>query len=185
MRKYLRKNRRYYYPMIDLSLHRKEIEFDSPVVSSGSTILLNEVVVTGKGGKLFRDKFLGRLDSLAQADLGGNAFSLIDRQTVTYQGPIYSEEELLCMNNLWRTKGYYTAREFYQPDEVDMQLSMPDARNTLLWQPSVITDEKGEATVSFHCSDINTGFVGVVEGIDGAGLLGNGNCEFRVMRVHE
>lgn len=232
----IRKNRRHYYPMIDLSLHRKEIEFDSPVVSSDSTILLNEVVVTGKGGKLFRDKFMGRLDSLAQADLGGvyvcgcgylqnykpeydahpwwkpcgissdkrskpiegkqyeivkfkhlggDAFSLIDRQTVTYQGPIYSEEELLRMNNLWRTKGYYTAREFYQPDEVDMQLSMPDARNTLLWQPSVITDEKGEATVSFHCSDINTGFVGVVEGIDGVGLLGNGKCEFRVMRVHE
>lgn len=231
----VRKNRRHYYPMTDLSQHRKEIEFDSPVVSSDSTILLNEVVVTGKKGKLFRDKFMGRLDSLAQANLssvyvcgcgylqnykpeydahpwwkpcsissdkrskpiegkqyeivkfkhlGGDAFSLIDRQTVTYQGPIYSEEELLRMNNLWRTKGYYAAREFYQPDEIDMQLSMPDARNTLLWQPSVITDEKGEATVSFHCSDINTGFVGVVEGIDGTGLLGNGKCEFRVVRVH-
>lgn len=46
------------------------------------------------------------------------------------------------MNNLWRTKGYYTSREFYQPDEIDMQLSTPDARNTLLWAPSVITDEK-------------------------------------------
>lgn len=237
----IRKNRRHYYPMIDLSLHRKEIEFDSPVVSSDSTILLNEVVVTGKGGKLFRDKFMGRLDSLAQMDLNGawvcdcgsqtrngylndymgyshhpagspcppikkvsapvngKDYELIkyepkgengiwivtDIKVITYNGPEFSEEELLRMNNLWRTKGYYAAREFYQPDEVDMQLSMPDARNTLLWQPSVITDEKGEATVSFHCSDINTGFVGVVEGTDGAGLLGNGNCEFRVVRVHE
>ena len=86
------------------------------------------------------------------------------------------------MNNLWRTKGYYRKREFYQPDEVDIQLSTPDARNTLLWQPSVITDEKGEAEVSFYCSDINTGFTGVVEGGDGAGLLGSGTCEFRVIR---
>ena len=86
------------------------------------------------------------------------------------------------MNNLWRTKGYYAAREFYKPDEIDMQLSTPDARNTLLWEPSVITDEKGEAEVSFYCSDINTGFTGVVEGVDGTGLLGSGKCEFRVMR---
>lgn len=239
----IRNNRRHYYPMIDLSQYRKEIEFESPVVSSDSTILLNEVTVIGKGRKPFRDKFMGRLDSLAQMSLGpwvckhgwlenykdgythhhdprycpcvvddgeprtapvigrryhimkaeyfpcnaqgGCCFKPLDRQWIIYEGAIYSEEELLRMNNLWRTKGYYAAREFYQPDEVDMQLSMPDARNTLLWQPSVITDEKGEATVSFHCSDINTGFVGVVEGTDGAGLLGNGNCEFRVVRVHE
>ena len=105
-----------------------------------------------------------------------------DEQYVVYHGPIYSEEELLRRNNLWRAKGYYVAREFYQPDEIDIQLSTPDARNTLLWQPSVITDEKGEAEVSFYCSDINTGFTGVVEGVDGAGLLGSGTCEFRVIR---
>lgn len=86
------------------------------------------------------------------------------------------------MNNLYRTKGYYAAREFYQPDEIDMQLSTPDARNTLLWQPSIDTDEKGEATISFYCSDINTEFIGVVEGTDGAGLLGTGKCKFRVVR---
>lgn len=96
--------------------------------------------------------------------------------------PQFSEEELLQMNNLWRTKGYYAAREFYQPDEIDRQLSTPDARNTLLWAPSVVTDEKGEAEVSFYCSDINTGFMGIVEGVDGTGLVGNANYEFRVIR---
>lgn len=238
----MRKNRRHYYPMMNSSQVEIETEFDSPVVSSDSTILLNEVTVIGKGRKPFRDKFMGKLDSLAQMNLGpwvcrhgwlenykegythhhdprycpcvdddgeprtapvigkqynimkaeyfpcntrgGYCFKPLDYQKVTYEGAIYSEEELLRMNNLWRTKGYYAAREFYQPDEIDMQLSMPDARNTLLWQPSVITDEKGEATVSFYCSDINTGFVGVVEGTDGTGLLGNGKCEFRVVRVH-
>ena len=113
---------------------------------------------------------------------GGWCFKPLDRQTITYQGVLYTEEELLRMNNLWRTKGYYRKREFYQPDEVDIHLSTPDARNTLLWQPSILTNEKGEAEVSFYCSDINTGFTGVVEGIDGAGLLGSGTCEFRVIR---
>ena len=42
--------------------------------------------------------------------------------------------------------------------------------------------KKGEAEVSFYCSDINTGFVGIAEGVDGMGLLGTGKCEFGVVR---
>ncbi len=234
----IRKNKPHYYPMAELSDHKKEQNLDLPVISSDSTILLNEVTITAKGHKPFRDKMMGRLDSLAKVDfnkawvcdcksrtsngylndymgyshhpvgspcpsarkrsmpINGNDYELIkyepigkngtwivtDIKTITYNGPEFTEEELLRMNNLWRTKGYYAFREFYQPDEIDMQLSTPDARNTLLWDPSVITNEKGEAEVHFYCSDINTGFIGIVEGVDGNGLLGNANCEFRVIR---
>ena len=234
----IRKNRPHYYP-IAVSYHKKEQPLDLLVISSDSTILLNEVTITAKGHKPFRDKMMGRLDSLAKVDLNkawvcdcnsrtpngylndymgyshhptgcsscypvlkksipinGKDYELIkyepigkngawivtDIKTITYNGPEFTEEELLRMNNLWRTKGYYTSREFYQPDEIDMQFSTPDARNTLLWAPSVITDEKGEAEVHFYCSDINTGFIGVVEGVNGNGLLGNAKCEFRVIR---
>lgn len=232
----IKKNRPHYDPIAELSRYKKEPIFDLPVISSDSTILLNEVTITAKGHKPFRDKMMGRLDSLAQINLNniwvcsscglllnykigydghhsvnncpaksmsrpidghtykiakyehfeptsyGVPFRVIDTQEVIYQAPQYSEDELLKMNNLWRTKGYYASREFYQPDEIDIQSSIPDARNTLLWAPSVITDEKGEAEVHFYCSDINTGFIGVVEGVDGTGLLGNAKCEFRVMR---
>ena len=230
----IKKNRPHHYPIVEFSYHKKEQILDLPVISSDSTILLSEVTVTAKGHKPFRDKMMGRLDSLAQMNLAtgwvcecrnnppflndylpgythhiyhmasyegkklppanGKSYSLIkyvaqengiyveDIKQIVYNGPLYSDEELLKMNNLWRTKGYYGKREFYQPDEIDMQLSTPDARNTLLWAPSVITDEKGEAEVHFYCSDINTGFIGVVEGVDGSGLLGNAKCEFRVIR---
>lgn len=239
----VRKNRMTFYPVIDPAEENEERTFIQSVVSKDSTILLDEVTVTGKGRRVFRDKFMGRLDSLAQMNWGpwvckhgwlenykdgythhhdprycpcvvddgeprtapvigkkypimkakyypcnvlggGCCFIPEDYQTITYEGAIYSEEELLRMNNLWRTKGYYAKREFYQPDEVDMQLSTPDARNTLLWAPAVLTDEKGEATVSFYCSDINTEFLGVVEGVDGAGLLGSEKCSFRVIRSY-
>lgn len=33
-------------------------------------------------------------------------------------------------------------------------------------------DEKGEVIVFFYCFDINIGFIGVVEGVDGIGFLG-------------
>ena len=113
---------------------------------------------------------------------GATPFIVIDEHKVVYEGPVYTEEELLRMNNLWRVKGYYGTREFYQPDELDMQSPMPDARNVLLWKPDIVTDEKGEAEVEFFCSDINTSFVGVMEGTDGLGNLGTSQCEFRVLK---
>lgn len=239
----IRKGKQRCYPIIDLSELIKRQILELPVVSNDSTILLDEVVVTRKARKPFRDKFMGRLDSLASIGFdgawvcgcnagfqkGGKRMSYLndymgyshhpagspcsepkerrnpvvgeeyelikyepkgangiwivtDIKHMFYRGPEYTEEQLLRLNGYWRMKGYYAKREFYQPDEVDMQLSTPDARNTLLWAPSVLTDEKGEASVSFYCSDINTEFIGVVEGVDGAGLLGSEKCSFRVVR---
>ena len=40
----------------------------------------------------------------------GTSFSVVDIQSIVYQVPFYSEEELLRMNNLFRTKGYYGKR---------------------------------------------------------------------------
>jgi hypothetical protein len=114
---------------------------------------------------------------------GTHSYYVANVRRIVYQGPEYSDEELLRMNNLWRVKGYYGIREFYHPDEIDMQSSLPDPRNTLFWSPSVVTDENGEATVSFYCSDLNTAFAGHIEGTDGTGLLGLSAFDFRVLKV--
>ena len=51
------------------------------------------------------------------------------------------------------------------------------ARNLAMKPESLIT-VKGEAS-EFFCSDINTNFMGVIEGTDGLGNLGTSQCEFR------
>ena len=213
------------------------------VTTQTGTVLLNEVLVTRKRRIPFRDKFMGRLDSLVNINLGpcvckhdflenykegyshlmgderapvqcaqhsrdtlnvrrkpviGKVYQIIkyepntqgiwlvkDIQDIKYEGPIYTDEELLRMNNITRVKGYYGQREFYTPDSVEMLSPLPDARNTLLWSPSVQTDKNGDATVPFRTSDINTQFVGVVEGTDGLGLLGSGTFEFHVSKTVE
>lgn len=102
---------------------------------------------------------------------------------VVYHYPKFTEEELLSMNNLSRIKAYDIHREFYEPkyDNNDsLNFPLPDFRNTLLWKPMMITDEKGEASLKFFCSDINTGFIGNIEGVTGEGLLGTSNFEFSV-----
>ena len=237
----LRKSCQSFFACMNSSLVVSDLALDYPVISQDSSILLSEITVTGKKGRIFRDKMMGRLDSLAQISIGvswvcgcksdcgtflndykgyshhpigcpgappkkrvppviGETYALIKYEPVgkkggwndgwiitamdhvTYQGEEFTEEELLRMNNLWRVKGYYGTREFYQPDELDMQSPLPDARNVLLWKPDIITDEKGEAEVEFFCSDINTSFVGVIEGTDGLGNLGTSQCEFRVLK---
>lgn len=95
----------------------------------------------------------------------------------------FTEEQLLEMNNLSRIKAYYVHREFYEPkyDNPDsLSDSRFDFRNTLLWKPMVVTDERGEATLEFFCSNINTRFVGNIEGVSGEGLLGKSDFEFSV-----
>jgi hypothetical protein len=61
--------------------------------------------------------------------------------------------------------------------------NLPDFRNTLLWEPSVITDDKGEATLTFFCSDIYTDFIGRIEGVGGDGLLDSQYFKFTVRKL--
>ena len=103
---------------------------------------------------------------------------------VIFRYPVYTEEDLFKKYNLTRVKGFYPHREFYQPnyDKLPDKSLLADYRNTLLWAPSVITNEKGEATLEFFCSDINYNFVGRIEGVSGTGLLGNKEFDFTVTR---
>ena len=97
-----------------------------------------------------------------------------------YPGPQYTEEELLEMNGMWKVQGYYPKREFYEPDEIELTSPTPDYRNLLQWKPAVLTDENGVAEISFGTADVNTEFIGIVEALDGLGLVGCQTFTFRV-----
>ena len=83
---------------------------------------------------------------------------------------------------MWKTQGYYPKREFYEPDELYLASPAPDFRNQLQWLPAVLTDENGVAEIPFAASDVNTEFIGIVEAIDGTGLLGARIITFRVIK---
>jgi hypothetical protein len=185
----IRQKKKIYYPLSNpnASIEKEE----HPDIFYPNIIKLNEVIITGKTKKPFRDKYMGRLDSLAKINLGpwvcedgyldnyrpgythhhnplycpcpheakqrnipveGEVYILWkvkftydcwfiveDYKKIVYHGPLYTDEELLQMNNLWRVKGYYGAREFFKPDEEERHSPLPDVRNTLFWSPSVIT----------------------------------------------
>ncbi|AOW09093.1 hypothetical protein EM308_05995 [Flavobacterium gilvum] len=192
---------------------------------------LKEVLITSKKKKVFRDKYIGKLDSLARVMQFTNDFyctstnylncprckdgccpgtrakpveggEYVDTSQYTQVSPcgpylnddskvlVYhyysnlTEAELLSKFNIVMFKGYYGKKVFYEPiyDEVTINDSSPDYRNTIFWKPDIITNEQGEATVDFFCSDINTVFLGNIEGVSGDGLLGVGNFEFTVRK---
>ena len=188
-----------------------------------NTIRLQEVTVEGKTIKIIRDKYLGKLDSIANlgirdyvapcghlncpvrgyepgyprpvegkkyqriqgfkwTDESNGIYSIQGYETIIYRYPKHTETEILEKFNLTRIKGYYGHREFYQPKYDVEENLFPDYRNTLLWAPSVFTNNQGEAKLEFYCSDINTLFIGNIEGVDANGLLGRHRFEFLVRR---
>ena len=215
------------------------------VFSDDKVILLDDVVVKAKRGKIQRDKVTGFLDSLANVEgmgpewvcfhvnqndftdtlfilndyypdftahpesnyctgkigkpIPGKEYTVLKVHTyindvgqevgvfynmmqIVYPKRTYTDEQLMEMYGLSRTQGYYPKREFYQPDEFDLASSAPDPRNLLQWQPAVMTDDNGVAEITFAASDLNTEFIGIVEAIDGSGLMGCQTFSFRVLK---
>ncbi|MCD7850543.1 MAG: hypothetical protein LUH63_12910 [Parabacteroides sp.] len=63
------KKRVQYDPYTNSELALDEQRHVPYVFSKDSTILLDEITITGKSRRPYRDKFMGRLDSLVQMDM--------------------------------------------------------------------------------------------------------------------
>src|ERR1035437_3902567 len=66
-----------------------------------------------------------------------------------------------------RVYGYYRARTFYSPryNVPQPEYKKPDLRTTIHWEPNVVTDEDGNATISFYNADNRATIKVDVEGI--------------------
>ncbi|CAN5318404.1 hypothetical protein BH23BAC1_BH23BAC1_34710 [soil metagenome] len=100
---------------------------------------------------------------------------------------IYTTEMNKNLENSIKTfkvdfKGYDRPREFYAPDHGSKSLpvNIPDFRPLLYWNPNVITDKDGKATVSFYASDDITKWEVKVEGLSNSGIPGIGKYTFEI-----
>lgn len=152
---------------------------------------LEEIIIKEKKNKIYRNKLIGSLDSLSRLNTEN-----FDPGCICHNGIVdcknhcpkerleksNSDEELLELFNITTIKGFYGKREFYNMtyDEESIKDPFPDTRNTLFWNPDIITNNQGEATIEFYCSDTNAEFIGTVEGFGNNGLMGSQNFNFRV-----
>jgi len=78
--------------------------------------------------------------------------------------------------------GYYKAKEFYSPryDGPQNNAAIPDLRSTIYWNPNIITDKDGKASIDYFNADGKGIYRIVVEGIDSDGNLGRVVYRYRV-----
>jgi TonB-dependent SusC/RagA subfamily outer membrane receptor len=82
----------------------------------------------------------------------------------------------------YNPKGYYKGREFYSPNYDDPKINskIADLRTTIYWNPNVISDSTGKASVEFYNSDGTGNYKAIVEGINVNGTIGRQLFRFSV-----
>ncbi len=81
-------------------------------------------------------------------------------------------------NNIVTASGYHITKEFYTPKYETQEAkknTIPDFRSVLYWNPNVITDKNGEATIEFYTSDEISDYNITLEGISSTGQIGTLN----------
>jgi hypothetical protein len=79
-------------------------------------------------------------------------------------------------------KGYYKVRAFYSPryDDPKTNVSVPDLRSTIYWNPNIVTDKDGKASFDYFNADTKGTYRMVIEGIDADGNLGRKVYRYKV-----
>jgi len=78
--------------------------------------------------------------------------------------------------------GYYKAKAFYVPkyDHPKTNDQSSDLRTTVYWNPNVVTDKDGKASIEFYNNDTKGTYRVVVEGINDDGRLGRSVYRYKV-----
>jgi hypothetical protein len=82
-------------------------------------------------------------------------------------------------------EGLQRQREFYSPKYSDPALRssrLPDQRYQLYWSADVSLDSSKPATLEFYTSDVEGGFIVIVEGLSKNGIPGSSTSTFKVSR---
>jgi hypothetical protein len=136
----------------------------------------------GSGTKPIEGVAYSELTAAKRSQVSSHPFSFgpNDMKKEPYHYPQYTAEELMKKFKMVITKGFYQHAAFYSPDYEKEDKMIVDTRNALYWNPLIITDQNGEATIRFFCSDIRSGFIGEAAGVSGDGYIGTGTFNFSV-----
>jgi hypothetical protein len=98
---------------------------------------------------------------------------------VRYAGCKNEQDQADPKELLFRVKGRYYSKEFYVADYSKHNPDMPETLTTIFWSPQVVTNDKGEAEVSFYTNDLTGPLVCIAEGITDNNVI-SGKRQFGV-----
>jgi hypothetical protein len=91
----------------------------------------------------------------------------------TKRGEIYSPIPWYNIKSLIPL-GYQPPVEFYSPkydSQESIENSKPDLRTTIFWEPNVLTDDEGKASLDFYTADDPATYTVIIEGVSDDGRL--------------
>lgn len=98
---------------------------------------------------------------------------------LTLKPSAFARAEPSLINTI--VNGYYQERVFYSPKFPEMKTSKKqDLRTTIYWHPDVVTDDNGEATITYLNADPKTKVRIVAEGINAKGVPVAGTIVYEV-----
>jgi len=119
------------------------------------------------------------------------------RRFVPLAPPIFSFIEITTRSGagpqmIANTPGVYVYRplalswpkEFYKPRYPvnDTTKHLPDTRSTIDWEPNIVTDKNGQATISFFAADKTATYTVILQGVDVNGSLGYKIGKVKIIR---
>jgi hypothetical protein len=111
---------------------------------------------------------------------GGGVIVVTTRQNFAMGSGVTSKEMSPGVFS-FTPEGFYKAKEFYSPQyNVADASKLPDTRTTIFWKPNIVTDNDGNAAVTFFNSDGTGTYRVVVEGMDTKGNLGRQVFKYKV-----
>lgn len=94
--------------------------------------------------------------------------------TIIYHCEQLRPNHIKSVNATWYTEKFYDL----EPSAKDPPPELLH-RTTLHWDPLLVTDEKGEATITFYTNEATGKFSGIIQGVSQLGTF-SGNVEFSV-----
>jgi hypothetical protein len=121
-----------------------------------------EVMYSARYGGTYSSKLLPPLDY-------GSQIVYVEITTRSGSGPFMKKTPGMY---IYKPLPFTLPKQFYRPRYNAKNTSLPDLRSTIHWQPSVITDTAGKATVSFYSAGKAATYHIIIEGTDMNGQLG-------------
>ena len=139
-----------------------------------------EVLYSGKYNNIYNAKISsGELAGFI-SPVNDRDYAYIEITTRSGRGPLINSKDGFY---LYRPLMPAFVREFYTPKYTSRETQVKtDFRPTIHWEPDVITDEKGEATIKFFTSDRTGNYTIIAEGSNMNGLVGFGTGKVLVKK---
>ena len=98
-------------------------------------------------------------------------YSFVEITTQTGSGPFMRKTPGIY---LYKPVFPFIAKQFYSPkySSPDESTPYPDFRSTVYWDPNVVTNDRGEAVLSFYTSESHSNYIMLIQGIDLKGGIG-------------